>query len=396
MDFCRKTHNADFYASTEDIPSFIWDEFLDSSNVYLQKEYLSAIANSHKDIDFYYAVLKDENDKPIAFATIQIVDFSIESVQNHSIFSLEKWKDLIQRLSPKQPMKILSCGNIFLSGEHGVFIANRQNKQEVIKKLAKSVVSFIDANAKLKNQVKIFMIKDFRPDSLHITDELHNLNYYSFRVEPNMIMKIDEDWNSFTDYLAAMRTKFRVKAKKAMELSATLEVVDIDANNIHQYLNEMDNLYENVSSKASFNITKFEVFSFKKLKENLKSNFILKAYFLKNKMVGFLSAVINNNHLDAHFVGLDYSKNKEYAIYQRILYDYVNIAIQKKLVYINFGRTASEIKSSVGAEPQELTIYLRHKKSFPNKFLRLFLNRIEPTPFTQKKPFKDKSLVPKT
>ena len=92
--------------------------------------------------------------------------------------------------------------------------------------------------------------------------------------------------------------------------------------------------------------------------------------------------------MDAHFVGINYELNKEHAIYQRMLYDYIEIGIEKKLNRINFGRTASEIKSSVGAVPQDLTMYIRHKKSITNKILKLFLQRIQPTPFQQKFPFK--------
>jgi hypothetical protein len=92
--------------------------------------------------------------------------------------------------------------------------------------------------------------------------------------------------------------------------------------------------------------------------------------------------------LDAHFVGIDYLLNKEYAIYQRMLYDYIKIAIKKRIKVLNFGRTASEIKSSIGAVPQDLTMYIRHKKSIKNRILRLFLQKIEPTPFHQKFPFK--------
>ena len=78
-----------------------------------------------------------------------------------------------------------------------------------------------------------------------------------------------------------------------------------------------------------------------------------------------------------------------------MLYDYINLAIQKGVKTINFGRTASEIKSSVGAIPQDLTIYVRHKRSIPNKLLSLFLKRIAPTPFHQKFPFKAKKLANK-
>ncbi len=58
-----------------------------------------------------------------------------------------------------------------------------------------------------------------------------------------------------------------------------------------------------------------------------------------------------------------------------MLYEYIRIGISKKLKTINFGRTASEIKSSVGAIPQDLTMYLRHKKTIKNKILKLFLHK---------------------
>jgi hypothetical protein len=70
------------------------------------------------------------------------------------------------------------------------------------------------------------------------------------------------------------------------------------------------------------------------------------------------------------------------------LYTYIEIGIEKRLKTINFGRTASEIKSSVGAVPQDLTMYLRHKKTIKNRILKLLLHRVQPTAFQQKFPFK--------
>ena len=62
----------------------------------------------------------------------------------------------------------------------------------------------------------LFLLKDFINESLFITDELKEFNYHPFSVEPNMVFNIDENWKTFDDYLAAMKTKFRVKAKKAL------------------------------------------------------------------------------------------------------------------------------------------------------------------------------------
>lgn len=391
-------YSADFFSSIEEVPNAIWQSVTCIDSHYFQPNYLSAIAKHHNDIQFSYIVLYDELQCPVAFSALQIVNFEIDSVQNDQLFSLEHLKKLSNsfRIFPsKKPFKILTCGNIFVSGEHGIYIKEGQNKQIIIQELAKNIVRFVDDNAALKKSVKAFMLKDFKESSLAVSNRLYELNYNSFSVDPNMLMHIDADWNDFSDYLAAMKTKFRVKAKKALELSKGLEVITIDEHNIDLYIEDMLHLYENVSSKANFNLASFNIESFKDLKLNLKDDFIIKAYFSEEKLVGFLSGMINQNHLDAHFVGLDYTKNRTYAVYQRILYDYIKLAIDAKLSHINFGRTASEIKSSIGAVPENLTIYLRHRDNVPNKLLSLFLKRLQPSVFSQKMPFKAKKVIEK-
>jgi hypothetical protein len=151
----------------------------------------------------------------------------------------------------------------------------------------------------------------------------------------------------------------------------------------------MTALYKKVATKASFNLSDFNLATYKGFKEHFGDQYVLKTYWFQDEIVGFMSGIINENSLDAHFVGIDYELNRAHAIYQRMLYDYIAIAIEKNLKTINFGRTASEIKSSVGATPQDLTVYLRHKKSITNRILKLFLQRVQPTTFHQKFPFKN-------
>ncbi len=390
--------NARYFSSINKIPDEIYKELQCLDNLYFNPKYLEALEKSNTQIQFFYIVLLDDAKKAIGFSTIQIIDFYLDSVQNE-MQSIVEWVKCMGRklkvLSSEKPFKILTCGNTFVTGEHGIFIHPNQNKKDVLQQFVKALLHFVNQNTSLKNDIDAFMIKDFIKESLVITDDLHNEGYYSFKVEPNMVLELDKDWVLFEDYLASMRTKFRVKAKKALKQSNALKVKDISENNIENLLPEMTKLYKKVSSSASFNLGDFNLNTYKVLKENLGDNYILKGYWLETKLVGFLSGIVNQNSLDAHFVGIDYSLNRQHAIYQRMLYDYVSMAITKKLTILNFGRTASEIKSSVGAVPQEMTIYLRHKKTIPNKILSLFLNKIKPTEFKQKHPFKDKTLIEK-
>jgi len=326
-------------------------------------------------------------EQPIAFASIKIIDFYVEGIKNDFEF-LKKIGRKLRVFPHKKPLKLLICGNTFVSGEHGVFIKKNQDKKTIIKELAARINHLVNSNKKLKKQIDAFLLKDFAEESLLITNELKKYKYHAFSVAPNMKLQLHDDWKTFDDYLGAMKTKFRVKARKAFQQSANLCMQDVTLENIEKQLPEMTALYEKVAANASFNLGNFNLESYRDLKEKLGDNYILKTYWLEDKIVGFVSGVVNNTALDAHFVGIDYQLNRTHAIYQRMLYEYIEIAIDKNLKTINFGRTASEIKSSVGAIPQDLTMYLRHKKTIKNKILKLFLQRVQPTPFQQKFPFK--------
>ena len=111
-------------------------------------------------------------------------------------------------------------------------------------------------------------------------------------------------------------------------------------------------------------------------------------YKKANRLVGFLTALKNKTHLDAHFIGLDYRLNKALAIYPRILNDYIRLGIEKKVEQINLGRTASEIKTTIGAIPLELSCYIKHKNKFVNAMIRPFFKKIQIKNFKQHSPFK--------
>jgi len=384
---CTNTNTALFFSSIDEIPFQIWGNLGCTKNIYFHPNFLKSLEKNHPKIIFSYIVLVDKNNSPTAFASLKIIDFYLKSIKN----DLEFLKNIGRKLHvfpDKKPLKLLICGNTFVTGEHGVFIKENQDKKAIIKKLAESLNHFVNSNKKLKKQIDAFLLKDFAQGSLFITDELKGFKYHTFSVEPNMQLQLNDNWKNFDDYLAAMKTKFRVKAKKAFKQSVNIRIEEVTLKNIAQKLPKMTALYEKVALNAEFNLGTFNLETYKNLKEKFGDDYILKSYWLNDKIVGFISGVINNESLDAHFVGIDYQQNREYAIYQRMLYDYIEIAISKKLKTINFGRTASEIKSSVGAVPQELTMYLRHKKTITNKILKLFLQRVQPTPFQQKFPFK--------
>ena len=374
----------------DEIPELVWVSLSEANNVYFTKPYLKAfeVHNTNR-IQFFYLVVYNEK-MPISIATIQVLEFDFvaaDFTSNANAF-IQRASFCLGNLIKRNYVKIMICGSAFLSGEHGIYIKPKVDKKLVLEQLIKGIQAIINANRYLEKWVDIILLKDFITKSLPVADNLKAYNYSQVQVDPNMLLELDESWKNFEDYLTSFKSKFRVKAKKAYKTSSELVDKDFTANDIKQYKEELTKLYYNVKNKSSFNPETLNIATYISLKDELKDSFIFRAYFLEDKLVGFMSGVVSQNSLDAHYVGINYDLNKKHAIYSRMLYDYVKIGIDRKLGYINFGRTAGEIKSTLGAVPEELTCYVRHKKSVANFLFKPFIRKIKPSAFEQRFPFK--------
>ena len=75
-----------------------------------------------------------------------------------------------------------------------------------------------------------------------------------------------------------------------------------------------------------------------------------------------------------------------------MLYDYVKEAIENSSKKLLLGRTASEIKSTVGAEALELTCYIRHRNPLSNRIIKPFVDFLKPSEWIPRNPFKEISI----
>ena len=370
--------------SVDDIDDSCWNSVNKDNNTYFSSNFLRSFETSNPNIDFKY-ILVSNGEKPIALANIQIIKLSIDVILKN--IKLANWlKRFINFLFCKEHITIMFCGNVFLSGEHGIIICDEVDKLKVINAIGNE----IDRLIKKTKPLHAVFIKDFVEESRTLTDNFQDFGFIPMHVEPNMIISINPEWNNFNDYKNSLKSKYRIKVNKADSTSANLEAKLFSEKDFETYKNELQQLYQNTIDNANFNAQVLNLDTYIKLRETYHEDFIVKAYFYNDKLVGFLSALANNQHLDAHFIGLDYSLNKSHAIYPRILNDYVRIGIEKKAKYINLGRTASEIKTTIGAEPVELTCYIKHKRRIINSLLKPFVQRIQIKDFKQHYPFKTK------
>lgn len=370
------------FKSIDAIPQSYWHSVNCCTNIYYSPEFLKAFERANTDIEFNYIfILKDK--EAIAFANTQIVTIGIETITKN-ISMTDKIRRVVNNMFCNNEIRVLFCGNVFLSGEYGTFLKDGEDKITTFKAIAEGVKQLSKSTKKLK----AIFIKDFENDSLPITKHLEAYDYAAMNVEPNMIITLKPEWQSFNDYTNALKSKYRVKANRADTKSKTLKAKLFTQQDIETHKNQLQELYQNTIDNADFNAQILNLDTYIYLKKAFKNKFIVKGYFLEDKLVGFLSAMQNNTHLDAHFIGIDYSQNKEFAIYPRILNDYVRLGIETQSTQINLGRTASEIKSTLGAKPKPLTCYCKHKRYLPNQVLKPFIKNVQIKSFKQHSVFK--------
>ena len=377
-------YSATVFDTIDSISSDDFASLNDTSNIYFSQGFLKAFEVSNPNISFKYIVIYD-NSKAIGLANIQIISLGIDVILKNIKIS-KSVKKVFRFFMCNYPLKIMFCGNMFLSGEHGIILNQDIHKKSAFLIISRTIKEL--SSLKENRPLHAIFIKDFYQESLPITDHLLDYNYIKMPVEPNMIFKLNPNWKTFEDYTDALKSKYRVKVNKADKTSSHLTAKLFNENDFKVYKEELQQLYENTIANANFNAQVLNLNTYIKLRALYKDDFIVKAYFLEDKLIGFLSALVNNNHLDAHFIGLDYELNKTHAIYPRILNDYVRLGIENKVSQINFGRTASEIKSTIGATPENLVCYTRHRRNFINKLLKPFISQVQIKDFKQHEPFK--------
>lgn len=368
------------YKSHKTLPNG-WEQLV-SHDIFLQINYLKAVEEaSPSNISWYYVgIFKSE--KLVGVAIVQRVQLYVEDIfRNHkdSCFK-ERLKHYISKILKGN---VLVLGNLMHTGQHGLFY-----KEETI-----SQKEFIDilfeALYQLKNEIKsssgkrirTFIFKDyFEDDTIHLDAETFaSQQFHKVSVQPNMIMTIKANWTRFEDYQTSLTKKYRSRLKTARKKAVKITKKELNLEDVKHDSETLFKLYKNVSDNAKINTFILPENHFYSLKKFLKDDFKVFGYYLNDELIGFYTLIINKDVLETYFLG--YSSDHQYnnQMYLNMLYDMAQFAIDSKMKHIIYARTAMEIKSSVGAEPEGMVMYMKHTNKFLNAILKTIFSLMNPS-----------------
>lgn len=374
-------YNFKIFNSTKELPEE-WNSIIGQHNIMLSEEYFRVLEES-KPINMKYSFVGFFSDEDlIGGALFQYLNF-IE----HKSFQKGEMLCRIRNFLAKQLSKdVMILGNNMLTGQNGFYFNTSKISTE------KAITLLNEASKVVSNvlgKTSLVIYKDYQKSFLKNFDKEKFKSFYRFSVQPNMILNIKPEWKSFEDYSSDLSKKYRARLKSAKKKIDGIQKIELDILSIKKYQNEMNILYQNVAENAPFNTFFLTKNHFESMKQNLQENFKVFGYFFNEKLIGFYTLILNNNDIDTYFLGYDKEIQKEKQIYLNMLFDMTEFGISNQFKRIFFGRTALEIKSTIGAEPVEIFGLIKHNNKAINPFMEKIFTSLNPkVGWIQRKPFK--------
>lgn len=375
-----------------------WDLAAPADDVFLQRPYLSVIEKTPpKGMRFGYLVFY-KNEQPFGVALCQIKYFKADeniqeqgaqaSTKDSCFFnSLGSW--FKRQISGWVAADILICGNLLLTGEHGFYFQEGQLSPVETSRLLENALTEVVKNMnQVGVKIPVILIKDVAPQHEVLGSQLESVGFTEFCVQPNMVM--DLPFSSFDEYLEAMSTKYRTRAKRAFKKLAGVEKRELSLSDVQQHLPRMYELYRDIARNAGFNMVDLNEHYLYALKRDFGHAFRVFGYYQGETLLAFYTTIQNGKELEAHFLGYDKALNHDLQLYLNMLYDMIQLGIAAGCHQLVFARTALEIKSSVGAVAHDLHCYLRHQNSLANRLAEPLIDYLNPVEVWQARhPYKD-------
>ena len=247
---------------------------------------------------------------------------------------------------------------------------------------------------------RVWMAKDFGHDQDTALQPHWSRKWQRATFDPLMVAPLDPAWTSQDEWMEALRTKARTKVRSILARNANIALERItDPEKLRAMGPELISMYRRVYGRASIVMGGLEKGDFARLAEEWGDDFLLVTHHFEGQLVGFhcglhhaapsaqnpASDTAHGGTIEAYFVGFDPELNKEYALYQRMLIEFIGWGIQNGARRVIMGRTALEIKSTIGALPVSMATWVHIRLPLAMPVIRWMIRRSPPRVFTPRR-----------
>ena len=354
IDFFDKTH---------------WDKVTSHDSVFLSRRYLRVLEDAGPENlrQCYALVFRDK--EPVAAIAAQSVTVSVARLRSKSAKELP-----LDRLEEK----MLVCGNLLSWGMHGISFAPNVDHEPLWPAVAEAIYRLRRVD-KLFGDTAFVMVKDIPDRYASSANALSRFSYRELETEPNMVLEISPKWKSHDDYLASLTSKYRKQAKqieKEVE-AAGCTVTEIKSDEIAIQAEQLHALYLQTHKNGRLRLVTLPVAFLPTLARELGDDMRFTVLKRGETLLGFVTTVKDGETAVGYYIGFDRAANADIPIYFRLLQAVIDHAISLGCTRLSLGRTALEPKARLGARPDPMRVWIRHRIPMLNLVVRGLLHTID-------------------
>ena len=362
-------YDVEFLKKVSQIPDDLWDacfQFPGEGRWWYEALEQSGIDDQ---FTFSYGLIKHHG-SPVGIAPVFVMDMPVEQVAPQAFLRLLR---LIGKIVPSVLyQRTLFVGSPILD-ESKVGLISDVNRRAAL--LALQIA--LEAKAG-ELRAPLIIWKDFPENSC---DDLNWLSHQRrlFRVIslPNTVVEFSSHRKE--DYFSAMkgsrRRKLKTKLRRSREqVALSVEIIQHpDAKTLDDIFGLFWQTYERSPEKFErLNHRFFEVFAKKQA-----TIFIVLREKVTAEMIAFMLCFDMGERLINMYIGLDYSRPKEWMLFFRLWEAAVDVALSRGFTSIVSGRSSYEAKIETGHKLVPLNNYCRHRNILLHTVYRIVAQRID-------------------
>lgn len=371
-----------------------WDQLAADGSLFLRRDVLRVLEeHGPENILPRYALLF-RGDQPVAALAAQIVRVTSDQLRRERQPG-KRADGLLQRvLAPaartaRQNLRerILVAGNLLSWGFHGLAFARGEDPAAIWPGVAEALYRMRRAE-RLTGQTNFVLVKDLTAEQGGL-ESLRRFSYQPLQTEPNMVLSLDPAWRSYDDYLSALDAKYRRNAKDQLKKLQAAGCVLEHLPDLHPEARRLHELYQAVHGNAAVRLVSLPESCLPALGRALGDDFRCTVVRRGEELLGFVTCLRDGPTAIAYYIGFDRAAAAEgLPIYLRLLHATIGHAIDWRCRRLSLGRTALEPKAALGAKPEPMTVWLRHRVPALNWMLRGIVGAVPHDEAPERSPFK--------
>jgi predicted N-acyltransferase len=284
----------------------------------------------------------------------------------------QAWVRWVRKVYPGyayQPLRV--CGSPVTNAECGIYFAAwlpPAARRSLCTRVALEVL-------RSGGMGPTYFFKEFRDEAIaEFASELERVGF--FPVHPSPGTQVQIRWDTFDDYVNAMRAKYRNELKKDLKAGEGLEFALLDS--FADVASQATPLYLNVVARAAVPLQVASEPFFAAVSEFEQAALLVARVRATGQLVGINLLLFGDTVMQDIYIGLDYAENQKHRVYFNLLHQALRCAIDRKCRLAYVGQTAYEFKARLGANSFPVTAYMKHRLGFVHKMLRANTERMFP------------------